>query len=112
MMIKYSDCHCEDYPCCGHYDTVYGDEQELREYDEFDHDNYDPDEDEDLDDEDYCEGHESLSGPMGVTQYCDGSCKRHKVKVNAFGQRLRHDAPELPGDHFLEDAQEGYYDED
>jgi len=27
-MQRYHDCHCEDYPCCGHYDTLYGDEDE------------------------------------------------------------------------------------
>ena len=27
-----------------------------------------------------------------------------RVRVNAFGQRIRDDAPELPGDHYAEDA--------
>lgn len=26
-------------------------------------------------DDNECEGHESLSGPTGVSQYCDGSCR-------------------------------------
>lgn len=31
-----------------------------------------------------------------------GMMNRHRI--NAFGQRLRDDAPELPGDHYAEDA--------
>lgn len=27
------------------------------------------------DDEDFCEGHESLNGPIGNVEYCDGTCK-------------------------------------
>jgi hypothetical protein len=23
---RWHDCRCEDYPCCGHYDILYGDE--------------------------------------------------------------------------------------
>lgn len=28
MQVRYEDCRCEDYPCCGHFDTLYGDEQQ------------------------------------------------------------------------------------
>lgn len=78
-MIKYTDCHCEDYPCCGHYDLIYGDEEQLR----------DPDDLDDFDDGEYPDD----DGPFDDDE--------PRVRLNAFGQRLRYDAPELPGDHWL-----------
>lgn len=84
MPTRWSDCHCEDYPCCGHYDSIdpepyycdtcgYEHSSSIRCQD----DDYDPDDDE-WDDED----------------------EQALVRVNAFGQRIRDDAPELPGDHY------------
>jgi len=33
MQVKWFDCNCEDYPCCGHYDLIYGDENEPQQCD-------------------------------------------------------------------------------
>jgi hypothetical protein len=56
--VKWFDCSCEDYPCCGHYDIIYGDENEPQfcdrcgGYHSFDLDCDYEDEDEDEVDED------------------------------------------------------------
>lgn len=55
---RYEDCHCEDYPCCGHYDILYGDEMapeycdRCGGYHRYDLDCDFDDDDEDTDDED------------------------------------------------------------
>lgn len=96
-MIKYFDCSCEDYPCCGHYDISYGDEEMAYYCDTcgITHSGdclYDDDEDEDTDDEDVL-------------------AQRPQVRVNAVGQRLRPGAPELPGDHWLEESYDDRFEE-
>lgn len=32
MIQRWSDCSCEDYPCCGHYDTITGESDDYGRY--------------------------------------------------------------------------------
>ena len=87
MMIRYYDCHFEDFPCCGHYDSS--------EYtmDEADYADYLSDLDDDSDDWDDDEDAAALRGVA------------NRQRVNAFGQRLRDDAPVFDTDSHLDDYQ-------
>lgn len=100
---RYEDCRCEDYPCCGHYDILYGDEG-MPDYcpccGHYDINCQWDDEDDDSDDYDDDEDAASIRGVV------------NRQRVNAFGQRLRDDAPELPGDHYAEDQHLDSYWED
>jgi len=88
MQVKYSDCQCEDYPCCGHYDIVYGDEGQIDQDDFYDRDDY-------FDEEDCDCGNDNC-------MICNGDKERNesRQRYNAFGQKIRAGAPELPGDHY------------
>jgi hypothetical protein len=80
MQQRYPECHCEDYPCCGHYDIIYGDEN-MPEYCDRcgghhpasidceweDEDDYEEDEDED-DGIDYRERHEVPAGILNLVE--------------------------------------------
>ena len=95
MQQRYEDCRCEDYPCCGHYDILHGDEGQPDHcdicggYHVYGYACQWDDDDEEYEDDE--------PGPFDD--------EPRPVRVNAFGQRLRDDAPELPGDHYIaEDA--------
>lgn len=94
---RYEDCRCEDYPCCGHYDILHGDEG-MPEWCDMCGINHSPFHDcmegEDDDYDDAKDDEDAISIRGAVT----------RQRVNAFGQRLRVGAPELPGDHYAEDA--------
>lgn len=95
MMIRYDDCRCEDYPCCGHYDSA-APEADYCDVCGYEHSSAircsddDDDHGEDIDD-------------------IDDVFPEPRQRVNAFGQRIRDDAPELPGDSWLDDNQHEEY---
>lgn len=93
-MQRWDDCRCEDFPCCGHYDTIAA-EPEYCDTCGYEHssairceDDYDDDSDDYDDDEDAA----SIRGMA------------NRVRVNAFGQRLRDDAEEIYGDRYEYDG--------
>lgn len=109
MMIRYDDCRCEDYPCCGHYDSA-APEADYCDVCGYEHSSAircsDDDDDIDYGDEGTDELGEYLDDePFEYNTLPTG----RSIRVNAFGQRLRGDAPELPGDSWLDDNQNEEY---
>lgn len=81
----YEDAHLEaSYEARTDYDTFgYNDgpDWDLRDFDDFDND------------ENECEGHESLNGgDMGVTRYCDGSCVASPAPLRSDSTQIHHAA--------------------
>ena len=104
-MQRWHDCTCEDFPCCGHYDTMDAGPPDPCDYCGTIHAatfdcSYDSDEDDWEDDEDLrdCD----CGNPDCMI--CNGDRDRNeRQRYNAFGQKIRAGAPELPGDHYGDD---------